>query len=48
MTGLPPTVRVVADADSLRKAIVRMLQAAGFEVRGYASAGEFLLARTQN
>jgi FixJ family two-component response regulator len=39
-TGL---IHVVDDDDSLRVALLRLLQAAGFEARGYASAGEFLL-----
>ena len=41
-TGL---IHVVDDDDSLRGALLRLLEAAGFEVRGYASAGEFLLQR---
>jgi FixJ family two-component response regulator len=39
-----PLIHVVDDDDSLREALLRLLDAAGFEVRGYASAGEFLLA----
>ena len=45
MTERRPTVHVVDDDDSVRTGIVRLLQAAGFEARGYASAGEFLLGR---
>lgn len=35
-------VYVVDDDDSLRKALTRLLRAAGFEVRAYASAGDFV------
>jgi len=41
----PPTIHIVDDDDSFRRAVSRLLQAAGFAVQGYASAGEFLLAR---
>jgi FixJ family two-component response regulator len=37
-------VHVVEDDASLRTALVRLLGAAGFEARAYASAGEFLVA----
>lgn len=40
MTAL---IHVVDDDDSLRNALLRLLAAAGFEARGYASAGDFLL-----
>lgn len=36
-------IHVVDDDASLRQALVRLLEAAGFEARGYASAGDFLL-----
>lgn len=36
-------IHVVDDDDSLRTALLRLLSAAGFEARGYASTGEFLL-----
>lgn len=39
-----PVVHVVDDDDSLRKAVTRLLHAAGYEVRAYASAGDFALA----
>jgi RNA polymerase sigma factor (sigma-70 family) len=45
MTPPTPIIHVVDDDDSLRTAVVRVLKAAGYEVRGYPSAGEFLLAR---
>jgi FixJ family two-component response regulator len=48
MTPLGPIIHVVDDDDSLRKAVMRLLRAAGYEVCGYASAGEFLLARPGN
>jgi FixJ family two-component response regulator len=38
-----PTIHVVDDDDSLRKAVMRLLRAAGYEVRGYATSGEFLM-----
>jgi FixJ family two-component response regulator len=41
-------VHVVDDDDSLRIAVMRLLRAAGHEVRGYPSAGEFLLAQPTN
>jgi FixJ family two-component response regulator len=37
------TIHVVDDDESLRTALLRLLKAAGFEARGYASTGEFLL-----
>ena len=46
MTERGPIVHVVDDDDSVRTGVVRLLQAAGFEARGYASAGEFLLGRS--
>jgi FixJ family two-component response regulator len=46
MTDRGPIVHVVDDDDSVRTAVQRLLQAAGYEVRGYASAGEFLLGRS--
>ncbi len=36
-------IHVVEDDQSLRVALLRLLDAAGFEARGYASTGEFLL-----
>jgi FixJ family two-component response regulator len=39
-----PIVHVVDDDDSFRTAVTRLLQAAGYEVRGYASAGDFLIS----
>ena len=38
-----PLVHVVDDDPSMRAALRRLLDAAGFEVRGYSSTGEFLL-----
>ena len=48
MTPPAPIIHVVDDDDSLRTAVMRLLRAAGHEVRGYPSAGEFLLARPGN
>jgi len=45
MTPPTPIIHVVDDDESLRTAVTRMLRAAGYEVRSYPSAGEFLLAR---
>jgi FixJ family two-component response regulator len=39
----PPLIHVVDDDESLRKAVTRLLRAAGYEVRAYSSAGEFAL-----
>jgi len=38
-------VHVVDDDDGFRIAVMRLLEAAGYAVRGYGSAGEFLIAR---
>jgi FixJ family two-component response regulator len=38
-----PLIHVVDDDESMRTALLRLLDAAGFEARGYASAGDFLL-----
>jgi FixJ family two-component response regulator len=38
-----PLIHVVDDDASMRNALLRLLEAAGFDARGYASAGEFLL-----
>src|SRR5262249_30563217 len=48
MTSPAPIIHVVDDDDSLRTAVMRLLRAAGYEVRGYPSAAEFLLANTEN
>jgi FixJ family two-component response regulator len=44
MTHLAPVVHVVDDDDSMRTALARLLSAAGYNVRGYPSAGAMLLA----
>jgi FixJ family two-component response regulator len=44
MTENSPLIHVVDDDDSVRKALSRLLKAAGYEAQGYANAGEFLLA----
>ena len=43
---MTPIIHVVDDDDSVRTAVMRLLRAAGYEVRGYPSAGEFLMANT--
>ncbi len=45
MNAFAPIVHVIDDDDALRTAVTRLLRAAGHLVRGYASAGEFLLSR---
>ena len=43
-----PIVHVVDDDNSVRKALSRLLTAAGYEVRAYSSAGDFALAPRDN
>jgi FixJ family two-component response regulator len=43
MTMSATLIHVVDDDESLRAALLRLLDAAGFEARGYASTGDFLL-----
>ena len=43
MSAAAPVVHVVDDDDLFRSAILRLLRAAGYEAREYASAGDFLL-----
>ena len=45
MSETSPVVHVVDDDLSVRTALSRLLRAAGYDVRIYASAGEFLIAR---
>lgn len=47
MTGTA-VIHVIDDDDSLRVAVTRLLRAAGYEVRGYASAGDYLLAEPED
>jgi len=42
--GRGTVVHIVEDDESMRVALTRLLSAAGYEPRGYASAGEFLIA----
>lgn len=37
-----PVIHIVDDDDAFRTALVRLLKAAGYDVRSYGSAGEFL------
>jgi FixJ family two-component response regulator len=46
MVAHSPVIRVVDDDSSCRSALTRFLRIAGYEVRGYGSAGEFLLDET--
>jgi len=43
MTTYAPLVRVVDDDSAFRTAVCRLLRAAGYRVREFASAGEFLM-----
>ncbi len=43
-----PVVHVIDDDESLRTAVARLLDAAGYQVRVYASAGDFLIADRGN
>lgn len=45
MSTLKPMVLVVEDDEPLRTALLRLLEVAGYDVRGYASTGDFLLER---
>lgn len=40
---MKPLIHVLEDDESVRKSLVRLLCAAGFEARAYISAGDFLL-----
>jgi FixJ family two-component response regulator len=48
MTQATAIVHVVDDDESLRTALMRLLRASGYEVRTYASAGDFLLNKPEN
>ena len=48
MTQATATIHVVDDDESLRTALMRLLRAAGYVVRTYASAGDFLLNKPEN
>jgi FixJ family two-component response regulator len=48
MTQPTATIHVVDDDEALRTALMRLLRAAGYEVRTYASAGDFLLNKPEN
>ena len=43
-----PVVYLVDDDDSLRKAVTRLLHTAGYNVRAYRTAGDFVLAPREN
>jgi FixJ family two-component response regulator len=45
MNSAIPIVHVVDDDESFRTALTRLLKAAGYETRAYASAGDFLTQR---
>jgi len=43
-----PVIHIVDDDQSFQVAVSRLLRAVGFNVRNYANAGDFLLARTDD
>lgn len=43
MTTIVPKIHVIDDDDSIRQAVSRLLKAAGYDVQGYATSGEFLM-----
>ena len=43
MSDPAPVVHVIDDDEPLRTALIRLLQAAGYEARGYASACDFII-----
>jgi FixJ family two-component response regulator len=45
MTSVNPVIHVIDDDDSMREALCRLLGASGFDVRPYASAGDYLLSK---
>jgi FixJ family two-component response regulator len=48
VTHATAIVHIVDDDESLRTALMRLLRASGYEVRTYASAGDFLLNKPEN
>jgi FixJ family two-component response regulator len=42
----PATIHIVDDDEELRNALGRLLRGEGYEVRAYASAGDFMLAQS--
>jgi FixJ family two-component response regulator len=44
MPGTPPTIGIIEDDDSVRRAIGRLLRSAGLAVETFASAEEYLQA----
>jgi FixJ family two-component response regulator len=48
VTQATATIHVVDDDESLRTALMRLLRAAGYAIRTYASAGDFLLNKPEN
>jgi len=48
MTQATATIHIVDDDESLRTSLMRLLRAAGYVVRTYASAGDFLLNKPEN
>lgn len=48
MTESVPIIHVIDDDDSVRKAVSRLLKAAGYAVQTYATSGEFVIAEPSN
>jgi FixJ family two-component response regulator len=44
MTEIVPIIHIIDDDDSVRKAVSRLLKAAGYAVQSYATSGEFMMA----
>jgi FixJ family two-component response regulator len=44
----PPVIRIVDDDEAFRTAISRVVRAAGFQVREFASAGDYLLSQSED
>lgn len=40
---MKPLIHVIDDDESLRASLIDLLRVAGYDARGYGSAGEFLL-----
>jgi FixJ family two-component response regulator len=48
MSAGAPVIRIVDDDEAFRTAISRVVRAAGFQVREFASAGDYLLSQSED